>query len=150
MLKWRWKEDHCYRDFSHFAVAVDTSFSPHYQAEKMGGTVFDRAQLWMNFSSKGSLCRRAWEFFFTPKFMESILREASQNSKREATLAATSRTRPGKRSMAKLSQSNRGLRTRRPEQPHQDSQGGVGSRRGRPASRILWMRGGQTHVLTMK
>lgn len=150
MLKWRWKEDHCYREFSHFAVAVDTSFSPHYQAEKMGGTVFDRAQLWMNFSSKGSLCRRAREFFFTPKFMESILREASQNSKREATLAATSRTRPGKRSMAKLSQSNRGLRTRRPEQPQQDSHGGVGSRRGRPASRILWMRGGQTHVLTMK
>lgn len=52
--------------------------------------------------------------------------------------------------MAKLSQSNRGLRTRRPEQAQQDSHGGVGSRRGRPASRSLWMRGGQTHVWTMK
>ncbi len=82
--------------------------------------------------------REAQKLLFTQKFLESMLREASQ----DATLAATSRIRSVKRRMAGPPQSNRGPGSRRPEQPQQDSHDGIGSRGGRPQYSNSWLRGG--------
>ncbi|KZS19204.1 Uncharacterized protein APZ42_014437, partial [Daphnia magna] len=84
--------------------------------------------------------REARELLFTPKFLESMLREASQ----DATLAASSRTRPVNRRRAGPTQSSRGPGFRELEQSQQDSHDGVGCRGGRPQYSSSWLRGGNS------
>jgi hypothetical protein len=86
--------------------------------------------------------KEARELLFTAKFLESMLREASQ----DATLASTSRSKAVKRKASEAPQHTRVLRPRRlPEPLYQESRGASSGRRGRPSADNSWMRGGNRY-----